>query len=232
MPVSYQAIYNFINSPLKNRSHLAKLLPFYRARGRNGKKKYIERKENDNRIPIKFRPLAAELRLRCGDLEIDTIVGKDRKGGVLTIVDRLSRFTWARIIPDHKAATVKKALLEILLPIKDRIRTITSDNGVEFSNWKSISEALGCKYYFCNPYASWERGTVENTNGLIRRFYPKRTDFRLIEEEDLQFAISLINIRPRECLNNKTAYEKFFKTKSFWDTTDALHLLLEGRHDF
>lgn len=227
--VSYQSIYNFIHSPLENRSHLAKLLPFYRARGRNGRKKYIEHIDKDNRLSIELRPLAAELRTRYGDLEIDTIVGKDRKSGVLTVVDRRSRFTWARLIEDHKAETIEKTLLDILLPIKDRIHTITSDNGVEFSNWKSISKQLGCKFYFCHPYSSWERGTVENTNGLIRRFYPKGTDFTKVVEEDLQFAVNLINIRPRKSLNFKTTYEKFFKTESFWDTTDVLQLLLESR---
>jgi len=224
--LSAQSIYNWINEPFKGREKLQKQLPRAKAsqRARNRKKTYIDKKEGDNRVFIDKRPKIINDRERIGDLEIDLIVGKQHKSWVLTICDRKTLYTMAAILPDQTSGTVEKKLLELLLPVKDKIHSITSDNGKEFSNWKKISKKLGCDYYFCNPYHSWERGTIENTNGIIRRSYPKKTDFNLVDEKEFQYKIDLMNFRLRKRIGFKTPDELFHNRESIWKTTRKIAL--------
>jgi len=224
--LSTQSIYNWINEPFKKRERLKKMLPRARAsqRARNKKKTYIGKNEGNDRPSINDRPDLINDRSRVGDLEIDLIVGKNHKSNVLTICDRLSLYTMAAILPDQTAETVEKKLLELLLPYKDKIHSITSDNGSEFSNWKRITKALDCEYYFCNPYHSWERGTIENTNGIIRRSYPKKTDFNMVDEKEFQFRIDLMNFRLRKRIEFKTPDEVFHNRESIWTTTRKIAL--------
>ena len=216
--VSTKSIYNFIRDPFEDREELARLLPRYKTYKRNKYKKYIPRTASDNRVSIDERGEEANNRGEPGHLEIDTIMSKGDKGGALTVCDRSTRCTWAVQIPDHKPSTITEALLTLLRPVKDQIHSITSDNGLEFREWEKISgeDGLDCDYYFCHPYSSWERGTIENTNGLIRRFYPKGTNFSLVDEKEFQFKIGLMNLRPRKCLDFKTPDELFYNRESFW----------------
>jgi len=224
--LSAQSIYNWINEPYKKREKLQKMLPRANAsrKARNKKKTYIDKKESALKPSINDRPKEIDERGRVGDLEIDLIVGKNHKSSVLTICDRMSLYTMAAILPDQTSEVVEKKLLELLLPYKEKIHSITSDNGSEFSNWKSVSTKLGCKYYFCNPYHSWERGTIENTNGIIRRSYPKKTDFNLVDEKEFQFRIDLMNFRLRKRIGFKTPDELFHKRESIWKTMRKIAL--------
>lgn len=211
LKLSPQSIYNHIENDRREGGKLHKLLPF---KGRAKRKDYNYKPWETCILGRKFideRPNAANKRSREGHLEIDTIISKDRKGGVLTVVDRKTRFMWAEIVKDLNSKTVSRTLLKMLEPVKSRVKTITSDNGREFANYKEIEKKLNCKYYFARPYASYERGTVERMNREIRMFYPKRTDFLKISNEDFKFALSLINFKPRTCLNDKSPHNAFFK---------------------
>ncbi len=217
---------NWINEPFKGREKYQKMLTRAKAtqRRKNKNKEYIVKEDTDNRVFYNDRPEEINNRSRIGDLEIDIIIGKDLSGGVLTVCDRKSLYTFAAIIPDHKAETVEKKLLELLTPYKNKIHSITSDNGKEFSNWEKISKKLGCDYYFCNPYHSWERGTIENTNGIIRRVYPKKTDFNLVDEKEFQYRIDLMNFRLRKRIGFKTPDELFHDRDSIWKTMKKIAL--------
>ncbi len=227
--IAFQTIYNHIETDRKHGGELYKLLPF---KGRARRSDYQYKPWKHGTAPGQYidqRPVSADNRSRFGHLEIDTIVSKDRKGGVLTVVDRKSRFLWAKIIPNMNASTVKKALVELLDPIKDQVKTITSDNGREFSEHHAISKALDCQFYFCRPYSSFERGTVERMNREIRSLYPKKTDFHKIDKDLFQVHIDLINFKPRSCLDMKSPHSTFYKTDEFWRQNKVVQLLLESR---
>jgi len=222
--LSTAAIYNYIHHPLEGREKLAKFLPRIRKSKKRKNKKTISKKPNDNRLSIAVRSALINEQTRFGDLEIDTIISRGHTGGLLTVVDRKSLYTWAARIPDHKPSTVSKKLIEMLGPIKDRIHSITSDNGFEFREWEKISgkDGLDCDWYFCHPYSSWERGIIENTNGIIRRKYPKGTNFNEVDEKELEFWIGCMNIRLRKKLRFLTPDEVFFNRESFWAVKNRL----------
>lgn len=222
-------LYNHIENDRINGGEIYKLLPL-RGRAKRSDKNYkpAKYKVKPEQL-IDNRPKAANERTRLGDLEIDTIISKDRKGGVLTAVDRKTRYLWAKIIPNLNAETVKQALIEMLAPFKNSIKTITCDNGGEFAKHGELAKALGCKFYFCHPYASWQRGTVERLNREIRLFYPKRTNFHELDENLFQSNVDIINFKPRECLKMKSPHNTFLKTGEFWQQKSVVQLLLECR---
>jgi IS30 family transposase len=160
---------------------------------------------------IDTRPKIVEKKKRIGDLEIDTVIGKDHIGALVTAVDRKSKFTLIKKVPSKHAEVVTSALIEMLAPIKPVIKTITSDNGKEFAYHKQISQLLDTDFYFANPYHSWERGLNEHTNGLIRQYLPKKTDFTQISKEEIVTIQDKLNHRPRKVLNYRTPYEVFFE---------------------
>jgi len=170
------------------------------------KKKYRKRsRKGDNRgkIPnqrsIEERPEIVEARIRVGDWEADTIIGKNKKGAIVTLVDRKSRFVRMGLLEQRTKEAVKEKIIALLQGYP--VHTITCDNGKEFTNHEEISQALGAEVYFAHTYASWERGTNENTNGLIRQYIPKDTDFRKLNKADICFVENRLNLRPRKCLN-------------------------------
>jgi IS30 family transposase len=160
---------------------------------------------------IDKRPKIVEKKSRIGDLEIDTVIGKNHKGALVTVVDRKSKFTLIKNVPNKEASVVTKALIEMITPIKAITKTITSDNGKEFAYHKEVSEALNTDFYFANPYHSWERGLNEHTNGLIRQYLPKKSDFTHVSKEEIIMIQNRLNHRPRKVLGYKTPYEVFFK---------------------
>jgi len=159
-----------------------------------------------NRIDISDRPFIDD-RAEFGHWESDTIVGIKQTPGAFTTVERKTRFIKACLIRSRKANIVTKNTKRLLNP--KEVLTITNDNGKEFTGHKSIAKSLNCKVFFCHPYHSWERGTNENANGLIRRFFPKGTDFRSISNESFQIIVNKLNNMPRECLNWSTASEAY-----------------------
>jgi len=155
---------------------------------------------------IELRPKAANNRSRIGDWEGDTIVGRDR-ARLLVHVDRRSRFIVSKIMPDGTADTTHAATVASFkkLPCK----TITYDRGSEFALWKLIERDLGVKVYFAGAHHPWERGTSENSNGLLRRFFPKGSPLGQRLQREINVAVRLINHRPRKCLNWKTPCQVF-----------------------
>ncbi len=160
-----------------------------------------------DRKPISDRPLVANNRERFGDFEGDTIVGKGHSGVILTHVDRRSRYLVMSYHPNRKADVISNATIETLADLD--VKTITYDNGKEFAAFKEVEEALGVDVYFANTYASWERGTNENTNGLIRQYLPKKMKFENLDPELIEAIQNKINNRPRKVLGYRTPAEVF-----------------------
>jgi transposase, IS30 family len=138
-----------------------------------------------DRVDISEREKIVETKSRVGDFEADTIIGANHKGAIVTLVDRCSKKTLLKKVPNKTKEVVAKAIIDLLLPYKDKVLTITFDNGKEFADHKIIAETLDAKCYFATPYHSWERGLNEHTNGLIRQFIPKKTDFTTVTDEDI-----------------------------------------------
>lgn len=208
--VSHEHIYQYIYKDKKkggklylNLRHKAKK----RQRRSNG---YRRRALIPNAVSIELRPKIVESRTRLGDFEVDTIIGANQKKALVSIVERKSGLTFIKKVEHKTASAVQAAIIELLMPIKSRVKTITSDNGREFAHHETIANALDCYYYFAHPYSSWERGTNENTNGLIRQYFPKQMTFDSITDEEVEAVAHRLNQRPRKRLNFKTPYEVFY----------------------
>ncbi len=132
-------------------------------------------------VSIDLRPAIVDAKTRIGDCESDTVTGKNRKGYLVTAVERKSKFTLVERVPDRQSDQVAKAVIKLMRPYKENVFTITADNGKEFSQHKKISKSLKADIYFAHPCHAWERGLNENTNGLLRQYFPKQMDFQKIE---------------------------------------------------
>ncbi len=208
--ISHTTIYRWIWS---DGERAAQLKSFLRIGWKPRRKRYgkpSKRGQIPGRVSIDERPAEVELRERIGDWEGDTVVGKGRSGYVMTNVERASRYTVARKLEAATAEAMEQALYASMrrLPAAKR-RTQTFDNGKEFARHKSIASRLGVAVYFAHPYSSWERGTNENTNGLLRQYLPKKTDFSALTDWQLASYIWQLNNRPRKCLNYRTPAEVF-----------------------
>jgi IS30 family transposase len=168
---------------------------------RNGKS---TRGQIINRVCIDDRPSVVDSKSRVGDWEIDTVIGKGHSGALVTIVERKMKFTVSAQVMSKSAADVTKATIRLLRPYKELVHTITADNGKEFAYHEKIRKALDAKVYFAHPYSSWERGLNENTNGLLRQYFPKSTDFKLVTQAEVNRAVKRLNARPRKDLGYKT----------------------------
>ena len=164
-----------------------------------------------NRIDISKRPKIVDQKKRVGDFEIDTIIGAQHRGAIVSIVDRKSKVTFLALVDRKTSDNVAEALIKKLEPIKDYVHTITSDNGKEFADHQKVAQTLGAGFYFAQPYHSWERGLNENTNGLIRQYFPKKTNFNTLTYEHVQIVQNKLNNRPRKTLGFKTPLEIFLK---------------------
>ena len=137
----------------------------------------------------------------AGHWEADTIIGAGKRGAIVTLVDRKSRFALLKQVSRRTADAVENAILDLLKPYQSATHTITCDNGKEFANHQSFAEKLQANIFFAHPYSSWERGTNENTNGLIRQYFPKGSDFSSITDDQISFVKERLNHRPRKCLD-------------------------------
>ena len=154
----------------------------------------------------RFR-LKGEEKKRFGDFEIDTMIGRNRKGAIMTTNDRCTHLVLIRRLAGKEAAQLASTAIEALLPYKDKIHTITADNGKEFARHKEIAKRLDAEFYFARPYHSWERCANENPNGLIRQYIPKGTDFSELTDEMLAEIEWKLNHRPRKSLGYRTPLE-------------------------
>lgn len=207
--ISHEHIYQYVYANKRAGGDLYKHLRSqkkYRKRlGRNDRRGKIA-----NQVSIEQRPAVVEERIRLGDWEVDLVLGKGHSGVLVTLTERKSRFTLLRKVASKSAAVVTQAIIDLLNWVT-HLETITADNGKEFSLHEMISSRLRLDFYFAHPYASWERGTNENTNGLIRQYLPKDRDFSTITSHEEIFVMDRLNLRPRKCLAFQTPFEVFFQ---------------------
>lgn len=156
-----------------------------------------------NRVDIDKRPNVVDEKTRFGDWEIDTIIGKGHSGSLVTIVERVMQFTVSAQVDSKSADKVTEAMIGLLKPFKTVVHTITADNGKEFAYHEKISKALSTDVYFAHPYSSWGRGLNENTNGLLRQYFPKNTALKRVEQQGERRAVRRLNSRPRKSLGYK-----------------------------
>ena len=209
--ISHETIYKHIWADKQSGGDL------YRNLRRQGKK--YERRRNGksargqikDRVSIDERPEIVDAKSRIGDWEIDTMIGKGHSGALVTIVERVTNFTLAAQVNSKSADNVTEATIALLKPIKDQVHTITADNGKEFASHDQISRALDANVYFAHPYSSWERGLNENTNGLLRQYFPKQTDLKKISQKEVEQVVINLNTRPRKGLGFKTPLELMSK---------------------
>lgn len=162
---------------------------------------------------IEERPAEVERRDRIGHWEADTIVGARAQGTVLSLVERASRYTRLAKLPSGKARALRQAAVRRLRPLRQAVATITADNGKEFAEHAQLGRALGAEVFFCDTFAAWQRGTSENTNGLIRQYLPKRRTLTNVTGGQIQRIERRLNHRPRKCLKYLTPHEVLFKTR-------------------
>ena len=208
--ICHETIYRYIYDNKFRGGRLYKHLRHKNKKYHKRSNSYQRRGTIIDRVSIDKRPKIVEKKNRIGDFEIDTVIGRHHIGALVTVVDRKSKFTLIKKVASKQAREVTKALVEMLLPLKPITRTITSDNGKEFAYHQQISEALDTSFYFAHPYSSWERGLNEHTNGLIRQYLPKKTEFTQVSKEEIITIQNKLNHRPRKILNYRTPYEVFF----------------------
>ena len=208
--ISCETIYQRILRDKQAQGDLAKYLRCQKPR----RKRYGSGRERrgsiKGRVCIEQRPQVVDQKARIGDIEGDTMMGKNHQGAIVTLVDRKSRYTFARQVNFKTADLVGQAVIDLLRQHKKRCHTITFDNGKEFAGHAFIGKCLNAKVYFAHPYCSWERGLNENTNGLLRQYFPKKMSLRDISQHDVDDAVYKLNHRPRKCLGYRTPHEVFY----------------------
>jgi len=212
MSISYEAIYTHIYAHRQaglNRK-LIRLLPYQKTQRRRANSKSKRGVKIKDQISIDDRPKYIEKREEIGHWEGDLVIGKGQQSAIGTLVERKARYTFIVKLKNRKSATVRKGFAKELNKINPLFtKSLTYDNGMEMAEHKQFSNHTGMPVYFAHPYSSWERGTNENTNGLIRRFFPKKTDFNKVTEKQLKTVQEKLNSRPRKVLGYKTPNEVF-----------------------
>lgn len=211
--VSHECIYLYVYADKRRGGTLHRHLRSQKKQRKryNG---YLRRGQIPNRTSIEQRPQIVARKGRFGDWEADTIIGARHKGGILSVVERKSKLVRLRKLTTKSATEMKAACVKLLTPLAAKVHTITVDNGKEFCEHELIAASLKARIYFAHPYASWERGLNENTNGLVRQYFPKKYDFRNITEDELQRVEDLLNNRPRKTLGYLTPNQASFEQLS------------------
>ena len=209
-PISHETIYLRVYKDLKTNGELHQHLRHKVKSYKNRSLKNDKRGKLANQTSIELRPKEVDERLSVGHWEIDTIIGKPSGNVLVTMVERYSRYTLIARAKNKSSEAVTTALLERMNPKRDKVKTLTYDNGKEFAKHLFIDDILDSQGYFAHPYSSWERGLNENTNGLIRQYFPKRTDFGEISDKEIAVVERKLNSRPRKCLDRKTPNFIFF----------------------
>ncbi len=207
--ISHETIYRFIYA---DKSRYEALKPYLRQGAKLRRKRYgsgARASKIPNRVCITERPAVVEDKQRIGDWECDTVIGKDRKSVLVTVVDRATLKSCCSRVYSRSAKVVSQAIIRMLKPHIDKVHTLTFDNGSEFVQHGRIAEALKAKTYFAHPYSSWERGINENTNVLLRQFLPKGTDFKNVSLQTVKRAVDYLNNRPRKARGYLTPNQMF-----------------------
>jgi len=208
--VSHEWIYQYVYRNKRNGGDLYKHLRcLCKRRKRYGS--YTKRGKIRDSVSIDERPTVVDERKRFGDWEVDLVEGnRSSKRALLTITERLGRYTLMALVKSKHAAQITKAMIKLLSDSGLAVKTITSDNGSEFAGHEEVADALDIEFYFAHPYSPWERGANENTNGLIRQYAPKKSDFSKLTNKRVQLAMDRLNNRPRKCLGMKTPNQVMF----------------------
>jgi len=201
----YQKLYASAQLPAQLRCQRKKRRARATAKRSNSRRGAIR-----DRVDIEERPAIVEQKSRIGDWEGDTVVGKQHLGGLVTLVDRASRYTLVGLVQRRCANTVESAIVQMLTPHKERCHTVTLDNGSEFANHLEFAQALQTDVYFAKPHHPWQRGLNENTNGLLRHYFPKGANLLKVTIEEVQRVADRLNHRPRKCLGWRTPHEVFY----------------------
>lgn len=225
LSLHHETIYQYL---LKDKLSGGLLYKHLRHQGKPYRKRYGNQHNRNgipNRVDIDHRPELANKRMRVGDWELDTIIGKAHKGAIVTMDDRKSKLRLALPVSQKKASLVSQSIIHLLRPIKDYVHTLTFDNGKEFARHENICKELDCNSFFAKPYHSWERGQNENANGLLRQYFPKNMPLDKVSTQEVAIAVNKLNSRPRKCLGFKTPYE-VFKTLTGIDVREKVGVAL------
>jgi len=210
MRISPEMIYQWIYKDAEQGGTLYKYLVRTHKKRRKQRRYGSLRGCIPNRVDISKRPGIVDKRSRYGDWEGDTMVGHRHQGRLVTHVERKSRYLLTGKAFDGTASSFNNVSLALFRQVPGKyLKTLTLDNGSENSQFKQLEDELSLNVYFAKPYASWERGTNENTNGLLRRYFPKGTNFLKVTESELEKAVHSLNNRPRKCLKYRTPSEVF-----------------------
>ena len=206
LSISHETIYKYIWNDRRRGGTLHRHLRGARKQRRKRYGHYDSRGRLAGKRPIAKRPPGAENRSRVGHLEGDTVLGTDRHC-LLTLVDRKTGFTWIGKLRARTVEATNRAAIALIQAAPRTVRSVTVDNGTEFHGYKDIETATGTTFYFATPHHSWERGTNENTNGLIRQYAPKRTSLARLTQGDCDRIAAKLNNRPRKRLGFRTPAE-------------------------
>jgi len=207
--ISHESIYLYI---WRDKHRGGELYKYLRRQGKKYDKQRNGRSTRGhikNRLCIEDRPSIVDQRGRLGDWEIDTVIGKGHQGALVTIVERCTQKLLCTAVANKTAKATTEATIKLLRPYKKYVHTITADNGKEFSGHEKITKALEAKVYFAHPYSSWERGLNENTNGLLRQYFPKATNLKEVDPRAVTKAMKRLNARPRKTLGFKTPNQRW-----------------------
>jgi len=206
--VSHETIYKIIRQDKANGGILYK---HTRHQLKHRKRPVGKKIAIKNRVTIDQRPQIVDTKQRLGDWEIDTIVGENNKGAIVTLVERKTAFMMMEKLKKGKnAKELSKVVIRLLIAYIRQVHTITGDNGTEFADHQTIAKMLKTNFFFTHPYSSWEKGLIENTNKLVRQYIPKKTNFSKLNEQQIKDIQYKINNRPREKLNFYSPKEIFF----------------------
>jgi IS30 family transposase len=208
MRISPETIYRWVALDSRHGGELYRHLRRRHKHRRRQKRYGAGRRFIPGRVGIEQRPAIVNDRSRFGDWEGDLVVGSRNSGAIATHVERRSRYLKASLLENRKAETFNAAATPVYQQLPEALRqTLTLDNGKEFSRFKELESSTQLKVFFADPYAAWQRGTNENTNGLLRFYFPKGTEFSQVSEDELNRAVKRLNHRPRKCLGYRTPYE-------------------------
>lgn len=208
--ISHETIYKWIRIDKRDRGTLYKHLR-HRLKHRSRPVGAAGRYHIPNRVGIEERPKEVDGK-RFGDFEMDTIVGPNNQQAIVTLVERsTNRLFMEKLKHGKDSKELTLTVIKMLTPYKDSIRSITTDNGREFAAHAKISEAIGVRVYFTDPYSSWQKGAIENANGLIRQYIPKGMPFKNVSDSQIRQIQDKINNRPRKKLHFSSPDELFSK---------------------
>lgn len=212
LPISHETLYRHVYADKNKGGTLAKHLRSQKKKRKRYGSGRQRRGQIANRRSIHDRPLEIELRLEVGHWEGDTVTGSRHQQAIVTLVERKSGFAKIAKVTQKTANLVSAAMVQSLCPFAGLVKTITLDNGKEFTDHQQVDQALGSTIYFADPFSSWQRGSNENFNGLLRQYIPKKRLLSTVTEEELGVIENKLNHRPRKRLGFKTPHQVFYES--------------------